>query len=89
MTSLREKWAAGGETLGLWLSVPSFLTAEVTARQPVDYVCVDTQHGVIDYQTSVSMIAGHRALGGHAGGAGAVERAGDHRQVARRRRRTA
>ena len=64
MTSLREKWAAGGETLGLWLSVPSFLTAEVTARQPVDYVCVDTQHGVIDYQTSVSMIQAIELSGG-------------------------
>jgi 4-hydroxy-2-oxoheptanedioate aldolase len=64
MTSLREKWAAGGETLGLWLSVPSFLTAEIAARQPVDYVCVDTQHGVIDYQTSVSMIQAIELSGG-------------------------
>ena len=55
MTSLREKWAAGGETLGLWLSVPSFLTAEITARQPVDYVCIDNQHGVNDYQQTVAM----------------------------------
>ena len=64
MTSLREKWAAGEETLGLWLSVPSFVTAEITARQPVDYVCVDTQHGVIDYQTSVSMIQAIELSGG-------------------------
>jgi 4-hydroxy-2-oxoheptanedioate aldolase len=65
MTSLREKWAAGGETLGLWLSIPSFVVAEVTARQPVDYVCVDTQHGVIDYQTSVSMIQAIELSGGN------------------------
>jgi 4-hydroxy-2-oxoheptanedioate aldolase len=64
MTSLREKWAAGDETLGLWLSIPSFVVAEVTARQPVDYVCVDTQHGVIDYQTSVSMIQAIELSGG-------------------------
>src|SRR5262245_11137354 len=64
MTSLREKWAAGQETLGLWLSVPSFLTAEITGRQPVDYVCVDTQHGVIDYQTSASMIQAVELSGG-------------------------
>ena len=49
MTSLREKWAAGGETLGFWLSIPSF-SAEIAARQAVDYVCVDTQHGVNDYR---------------------------------------
>jgi 4-hydroxy-2-oxoheptanedioate aldolase len=64
MTNLREKWAAGGETLGFWLSVPSFVAAEVSARQPVDYVCVDTQHGVIDYQMSVSMIQAIELSGG-------------------------
>jgi 4-hydroxy-2-oxoheptanedioate aldolase len=56
MTSLREKWAAGGETLGLWLSLPSFVSAEITARMPVDYVCVDLQHGVNDYAQAASML---------------------------------
>lgn len=56
MTSLRETWAAGGETLGLWLSVPSFVSAEISARAGFDYVCVDTQHGVVDYQQSAQMI---------------------------------
>jgi 4-hydroxy-2-oxoheptanedioate aldolase len=64
MTSLREKWAAGDETLGLWLSLPNFVSAEITARQPVDYVCVDTQHGVIDYQTSAAMIQAIDLAGG-------------------------
>jgi 4-hydroxy-2-oxoheptanedioate aldolase len=64
MTSLREKWAAGDETLGLWLSVPSSLTAEIAARQPVDYVCVDTQHGVVDYSQSVVMIQAIELSGG-------------------------
>ena len=56
MTSLREQWAAGEETLGLWLATPGILGAEIAARQPVDYVCIDTQHGTIDYQASVAMI---------------------------------
>jgi 4-hydroxy-2-oxoheptanedioate aldolase len=64
MSSLREKWAAGEETLGLWLSLPSFVSAEITARQLVDYVCVDTQHGVIDYQASASMIQAIELAGG-------------------------
>jgi 4-hydroxy-2-oxoheptanedioate aldolase len=64
MSSLREKWAAGEETLGLWLSVPSVVTAEITGRQPVDYVCVDMQHGVIDYQASASMIQAIELAGG-------------------------
>lgn len=54
--TLRETWAAGGETLGCWLSIPSVVSAESSGRQPVDYVCIDTQHGAIDYLTSVSMI---------------------------------
>lgn len=64
MTSLREKWAAGQETLGLWLSSPSMLTAEITARMQVDYVCVDTQHGVNDYQVSAAMITAIELAGG-------------------------
>jgi 4-hydroxy-2-oxoheptanedioate aldolase len=56
MTSLRAQWAAGEETLGFWLSAPGVLGAEIVARQPVDYVCIDTQHGAIDYQSSVAMI---------------------------------
>ena len=58
MTGLRETWAAGGETLGGWLSIPSSVSAEATARQGFTYVCVDAQHGVVDYQAAFSMIQG-------------------------------
>ena len=36
----------------------------LAARQPVDYVCIDTQHGVIDYQTSAVMIQAIELSGG-------------------------
>lgn len=55
-TSLRERWEAGDETLGFWLAVPTIVSAEIAARQTVDYVCVDTQHGVSDYMTMVGMV---------------------------------
>jgi 4-hydroxy-2-oxoheptanedioate aldolase len=64
MTSLRETWANGGETLGLWLSLPSFVSAEIAGRQPVDYVCVDLQHGVNDYAHAASMIQAIELCGG-------------------------
>ena len=64
MTSLREKWAGGGETLGFWLSIPSFLSAEIAAGQAVDYVCVDLQHGVNDYIQAASMIQAIELSGG-------------------------
>jgi 4-hydroxy-2-oxoheptanedioate aldolase len=53
--SLRAKWSAGEETLGIWLSIPSTVSAEIAARQPVSYVCVDNQHGVADYLVTASM----------------------------------
>jgi 4-hydroxy-2-oxoheptanedioate aldolase len=56
MTSLREQWAAGSNTLGVWLSVASPIVAEVASRHGFDYVCIDTQHGAIDYGASVGMI---------------------------------
>lgn len=64
MTSLRTRWAAGEETLGFWLSIPGVVVAEITARQPVAYVCIDTQHGAIDYQASVGMIQAIDLVGG-------------------------
>jgi 4-hydroxy-2-oxoheptanedioate aldolase len=53
--SLRSKWAAGEETLGIWVSAPSFVNAEIAARQPVAYVCIDNQHGVNDYLSTAAM----------------------------------
>jgi 4-hydroxy-2-oxoheptanedioate aldolase len=56
METLREIWAAGGTTLGGWLSIPSSVSAEGAARAGFEYVCIDTQHGAVDYQVSVSML---------------------------------
>lgn len=53
--SLRSKWSADEETLGVWLSIPSTVSAEIAARQPVSYVCVDNQHGVADYLVTAAM----------------------------------
>jgi 4-hydroxy-2-oxoheptanedioate aldolase len=62
--TLRDIWAAGGETLGYWLTMPGFVGAEMAARQQVDYVCIDTQHGVIDYLASAAMIQAIDLAGG-------------------------
>lgn len=65
MQTLREQWAAGSTTLGVWLTIPSTVSAEVAARAKYDYVCLDTQHGAIDYQTSVAMAQAILLGGGH------------------------
>lgn len=62
--SLREQWSSGAETLGFWLSIPSIVSAELSARIDVDYVCVDTQHGAIDYAASVNLIQAIELGGG-------------------------
>jgi 4-hydroxy-2-oxoheptanedioate aldolase len=38
-----------------WLSIPSSFSAEVMAHQGFDSLVVDMQHGVVDYQTAVTM----------------------------------
>lgn len=55
-TSLRERWRNGDTTLGGWLATPSVVMAEATARAGFDYVCIDTQHGAIEYSDSVGLI---------------------------------
>ena len=54
--SAKRAWRDGKLTYGAWLSIPSSFSAEVMAHQRFDYVCVDMQHGVIDYQTGVTML---------------------------------
>jgi 4-hydroxy-2-oxoheptanedioate aldolase len=55
-TSLRDRWRNGETTLGGWLATPSTVMAEATARAGFDYVCIDTQHGAIEYSDSVGLI---------------------------------
>jgi 4-hydroxy-2-oxoheptanedioate aldolase len=54
--TVKTKWNAGQVTFGAWLSIPSSFSAEVMAHQGFDWLCVDMQHGVIDYQTAVTML---------------------------------
>ena len=56
VTPLCDQWREGRTTLGGWLAIPSSVTAEAVARCGFDYVCIDTQHGPIDYADSVPMI---------------------------------
>ena len=54
--AMMSLWAEGGETLGTWLSLPCVESAEIAGRSGFDYVCIDMQHGVADYQAAVPMI---------------------------------
>jgi 4-hydroxy-2-oxoheptanedioate aldolase len=56
--SLRAIWAQHGAALGGWLTVPSSMSAEIMAHSGFDWVCVDMQHGLIDYAQMVQMLHG-------------------------------
>lgn len=56
LNSTKAKWRGGEVTYGAWLSIPSSYSAEVVAHQGFDWVCIDMQHGVIDYQVAVTML---------------------------------
>lgn len=53
MNTLKEKWARGEPTLGLWSTLGSTLATETLGRTGFDYVCVDNQHGINDYAGTV------------------------------------
>ncbi len=55
---LRDAFANSTPALGCWLSVPSSVTAEVAGKIGFDYVCIDMQHGLIDYSDVVPMLQG-------------------------------
>lgn len=49
-------WREGGTTIGGWLTTPSGHTAEVLAHCGFDWLCIDRQHGLIDYAAMVEML---------------------------------
>ena len=66
---LKKALAEKRTAFGLWMTMPGAFGAELIASAGVDYVCVDQQHGVIDY---VSMVAMFQAIG--AAGAAPITR---------------
>ena len=53
---LRKTFADGGTATNAWLSIPSSYSAEGVAHQGFDSVTVDLQHGMIGFQTAVTML---------------------------------
>ena len=56
MTTLRELWDSGGVTVGGWCAIPSAFSAELMGRCGFDWVCVDTQHGLVGYDQMAAML---------------------------------
>jgi 4-hydroxy-2-oxoheptanedioate aldolase len=56
IADLRAHFAAGGTAVNGWCAIPSPVTAEIIGRAGFDLVTVDLQHGLIDYQTALTML---------------------------------
>lgn len=56
MSGLKQKWAAGESTLGLWMTSDSADNAEVIAEADLDYINIDMQHGLVDYEGVVNVM---------------------------------
>jgi 4-hydroxy-2-oxoheptanedioate aldolase len=56
LNTVKARWAAGETTYGGWLSIANTFTAEVMAHQGFDWLCIDLQHGVVDYPAAVTML---------------------------------
>ena len=54
--TIREIWARGGAVVNGWCSIPSSFSAEVMAHQGFDSLCIDMQHGAVDYQVALTML---------------------------------
>jgi 4-hydroxy-2-oxoheptanedioate aldolase len=53
---LKQLWKEGKPAVGAFLSIPSSLSAEAMAHTGVDWLCLDMQHGCLDYADLVPML---------------------------------
>jgi len=52
---LHRVWAENKGAVNGWLSIPSPVTAEILAMQDFDSLTVDLQHGLVDYQSALTL----------------------------------
>lgn len=60
---VKEIWKRGEIAYGAWLSIPSSLSSEALGRAGFDYVCIDLQHGLIDYPDAAEMLLAINSAG--------------------------
>jgi len=53
---VKQLWRDGKPAVGGWLSIPHCFAAECMAHTGLDWLCIDMQHGCIDYADVVPML---------------------------------
>ena len=56
MNRLKQLWRDNKPAIGAFVSIPHSLAAEQMAHTGIDWLCVDMQHGCIDYSDVVNML---------------------------------
>ncbi len=56
VNTMKAAWQQGHPTLGAWCTVGDAFVAELMGRAGFDYLCIDNQHGINDYTTTVPML---------------------------------
>jgi len=54
--SALRAWREGRQTVGCWLSLANAYSAEALAKLGFDWVCLDLQHGLLDYSDLTSLL---------------------------------
>ena len=54
--TVKARWRRGEAAFGAWLTIGNSYSAELVAHQGFDWVCIDMQHGIIDFQMAVEML---------------------------------
>jgi 4-hydroxy-2-oxoheptanedioate aldolase len=54
--AVKDTWTRGEIAYGAWLTLPGAYSAEIVAHAGFDWVCIDMQHGNIDYQVATLML---------------------------------
>ncbi|MEE1865860.1 HpcH/HpaI aldolase family protein [Pseudomonas auratipiscis] len=60
---IKALWNEGKAVVNGFLSIPCAFVSELMAEQGYDALTIDLQHGIVDYQTAVSMLQSMRASG--------------------------
>ena len=55
-TAIHAHFQSGGKAINGFCSIPSTVVAEIMGRAGFDLMTIDLQHGLIDYQTALTMI---------------------------------
>ena len=63
VNGIKRAWSSDRPAFGLWCAIPDPFVVELSSALGLDYVCIDQQHGLLDYVSLVGMIRAAGAAG--------------------------